>query len=111
MTAIAATISTHRNSAGSCCARRPGLRGFSHCVSTCMAMAPPFERVNDSQQNKRNDQEHYGDRRGLRIFSFIQLLDDEQGSNLGLEGLVTGDEDDGSVFPNAACHGESESRQ
>src|SRR5437016_2239345 len=80
--------------------------GFSFTLSAMMSFAPAFEQVDREERHEGDRQDDDRDRRRFRVGELLQPRDDENGRDLGLEGHVARDEDDGAVLAERAREGE-----
>src|SRR6266480_461124 len=81
-TPTAATIKPHRTNQGSCSAvRRSGLLACVHPSAT-IAIAPPFQQIDDDQHRERNDQQHHSDSGRFAVSKLLQARDDQHWCDL-----------------------------
>src|SRR4029450_3874496 len=78
----AAMIKPQRTNQGSCSAvRRSGLPAGVRTSAT-IAIAPPFQQIDDDQHRERNDQQHHRDCCCFAVGKFLQASDDQHWCNL-----------------------------
>src|SRR3954471_16326697 len=72
-------------------------KGGMIAMSAIALAAPRLEKVDDQQHDEGDHQHDRGDRSGRGIIVFLELDDDQQRRDLGLERPIACDEDDRAV--------------
>src|SRR6185369_1770685 len=102
---------TYRTQAGSVMVRTRARRRISGATGTtpgtALAMPPALarpglQRVHDQQRGERAHQHHHRQRGGLAVLVLLELGDDQERDDLGLERHVARDEDDRAVLAHRA---------
>src|SRR6185312_15897427 len=76
----------------------PGRRPPSLLSPYPAAAAPGLQEVDGEEDHEGRRQHDGAERRGSPVIKLLQMNDDEEGSDLGLQGRVARDEDDRAVF-------------
>src|SRR5438132_2087982 len=91
-TPTAAEINPQRTNQGSCSAvRRCVLPAFA-CVLAAIAIAPPFQQIDDDQHRERDDQQHHRDSCRFTVGKLLQSSDDQHWCDLSSVGHVSRNE-------------------
>src|SRR5262245_43969502 len=82
--------------------RRPGISASWARSTTLSPPRPGLQQVDGEKQDERRHQHQAGDHGGAGIVELLQLDDDEQRHDLGVDGHVAGDADLRAVLPDGA---------
>src|SRR5262245_24772702 len=108
-TTNAKSVSPYRSHAGSCWARLMmdgAPPGWGETVSVFMTHTPAFDHIDQHEHRERHHQQDHRDRGGFTVGKLLQARDDEDGSDLRVERLVSRYKNDRAVLPDTAGKGE-----
>src|SRR6266511_6197336 len=81
-TLTAANIKPHRTNQGSCSAVRRSVLPPCARTSATIAIAPPFQQVDDDQHRERDDQQHHRDSGRFAVGKLLPARDDQHWCDL-----------------------------
>src|SRR5215831_4987101 len=81
-TPTAAIIKPHRTTQGSCSAVRRSVLPACVRTSATIAIAPPFQQIDDDQHRERNDEQHHRNSCCFAVGKLLQASDDQHWCDL-----------------------------
>src|SRR6266849_1184031 len=81
-TLTAANIKPHRTNQGSCSAVRRSVLPSCVRTSAIIAIAPPFQQIDDDQHRERDNQQHHRDSCCFAVGKLLQASDDQHWCDL-----------------------------